>query len=83
MKISKEKWQKWASEYADKTTAGMAKDLPLTLHQAAAVKCMLEAAMMCGFSMVEEFRRQGCDTTECYDLKPTLVRNTTPPTVAA
>ncbi len=59
MKIPKEQWQKWASDYAEQNV----------ITQVAAFKCMLEAAMMCGFDMVEEMKRAGFDTSEAYDLK--------------
>jgi hypothetical protein len=36
---------------------------------------MLEAAMMCGMSMVEDMKRHGYDTSEALDLKPSLIRS--------
>ncbi len=74
MTITKEQWQKWASEFADVEAEDFARHVPLSIEASIILKTKIEAAMLCGMEMVEKIRSEGFDTTQCVGMRAALMR---------
>lgn len=72
MKITKEFFEKWASNYADKESGDFSANVQLTIEQHIILKEKLQHAAMFGMELVEKTRLEGFDTTEAKDLKSAL-----------
>lgn len=73
MQITKEQWQKWASEHAGNEADDFAKHVGLTLEQHIILKAKIEAAMLFGMEMAAKMHGEGYDIKYACDLKPSLM----------
>lgn len=74
MKISKEQWQKWASEHAANEADDFARHNKLTIEAHIILKAKIEAAMLCGMEMAAKMHGEGYDIQYASDLKPRLLQ---------
>lgn len=74
MKITKEQWQKWAADFADKEADDFLNSVPLGIEQSIILKVKLEAAALYGMELGAVMDARGCDLSEAKGLKPALMR---------
>lgn len=79
MKISKQQWQDWASQYAADSADDYARNVPLTVEQVIILKAKLEGAALYGMELAVTMDQQGYDTSEAIGLTPELMRGAPPP----
>ncbi len=73
MKITKQQWQKWASDYAGQSADDFAKHVKLTLEQHVILKAKIEQAALYGIELTATMVKTGADINEAEDMKAALM----------
>lgn len=75
MKITKQQWQKWASDYASRSADDFAKHAKnLTLEQHIILKAKIERAALYGIELTATIIKHGADICEAEDIKAALMQ---------